>query len=73
MTLLRYIGPHDGVRLPLPKRPDVAVARGETVEVPDSYAGSLLDQPDNWEAVEPPKPKPASKAVDEKKESENGG
>lgn len=49
---VRYIGPHmDGVEL---DAIGVFVAHGDTVEVSDDLAASLLEQPSNWEAVKPP-------------------
>lgn len=68
MKTLRYIGPHDGVRLPVPKRPDVEVARGDVVEIPDAYARTLLQQPANWEAVEAPTPPTPPAPADPTKE-----
>lgn len=64
---VRYHGPHDGVRLPVPGSRDVEVARGDEIEVSDPLGRSLLEQPDNWEAVteKPPKTgKPATTAAE---------
>lgn len=52
MTRVTYIGGHDAVDLP-----EIGVenlARGESLEVDDTYADLLLEQPDNWTAGDPP-------------------
>ena len=56
---LKYIGPHSGgVAVPLPTGGSLDVPHGEAVDVPDTVAGRLLQQPGNWVKV---KPKPADK------------
>jgi len=56
---VRYIGAHDRVLIAMPSGIEVAVARGETCEVPDDLGASLLEQAANWEA---PKAHPAKAA-----------
>lgn len=51
MADVRYVGPHDAVRVPLPSGLDAVCERGATVSVPDSLADGLLEQADNWQAV----------------------
>jgi len=54
---LKYIGPHDGVEVPLPGGREIVVLRGEVADVtPDEYAARMLDQPSNWERVTHTKP-----------------
>ena len=48
MPALKYIGPHDAVEL---RDVGVTVARGESFDCPAELAKSLLEQPDNWQAV----------------------
>ena len=45
---LKYIGPHDAVEL---RDVGVTVVRGESFDCPAELAKSLLEQPDNWQAV----------------------
>ena len=68
---LTYIGPHSGgVTVPLPTGGSMDVPHGEPVDVPDSLAARLLEQPANWQRVAPPKPKAPDKAATTEKESE---
>lgn len=46
---LIYIGPHEGVTVPLPLGGEVVAKHGEEVNLPDSLAARLLEQPTNWE------------------------
>lgn len=46
---LVYIGPHEGVTVPLPLGGEVTAKRGEEVTLPDSLSARLLEQKDNWE------------------------
>lgn len=46
---VRYIGPHDQVTIPAAGV--TALNRGETFTVTPELADSLLEQPDNYEAV----------------------
>lgn len=48
---LRYVGPFDEVRVPLPTGGEINVARGELGTFPDDLAKGMLDQPVNWEPV----------------------
>lgn len=62
---LRYVGPHDGVELPLPGGSEIVVVRGEAADVtPDEYAERLLEQPSNWELAAKPKIGKAAAAVE---------
>ena len=49
MPTIRNVNPIGDIDVPLLRR---IVLRGETVEVTDEQAASLLDQPDNWQPVE---------------------
>lgn len=49
MADVRYVGPHDAVRVPLPSGLEVACERDATISVPDDLAAGLLDQPANWQ------------------------
>jgi hypothetical protein len=55
---LTYIGPTDGVEVPMPDGTgDITVAHGHSAEFPDKLAHALLEQPDNWKktkAAAPP-------------------
>jgi hypothetical protein len=70
---VKYIGPLDGVRIPLPTGREVGIERGGVLEVSDPLGRSLIEQQANWEQVaDQPAPaaaapgkKPAAKA-DEK-------
>jgi hypothetical protein len=59
---LRYIGPYTSVRVPSTAltRAPIEVAHGETADFDDDHGRALLDQPDNWELAD--EPKPAKKA-----------
>ncbi len=47
---LRYIGPHDGVDVPLPGGSAiVTVLRGAVAEFDPDHAAGLLEQEINWE------------------------
>ena len=48
---VRYIGPFDAVELEAADKAWIEVRHGETVDLPDDLATSLLEQPANWEAV----------------------
>lgn len=54
---LIYIGPHDGIVVPLPGGRFVRASRLGTIEVPANVGDSLLRQGSNWR--KPPKAKPA--------------
>lgn len=45
---VKYVGGHDEVVI---ADTGIVCGRNKTVEVPDELAESLLDQPDNWQAV----------------------
>jgi hypothetical protein len=61
--LLRYIGPHDAVEVPLPDGSQPEVEREKTLEVSDrEFAERLLEQTSNWELAKPAKEKPAKDA-----------
>lgn len=51
MKNVTYIGPFDEVEIERAPRLWTAVRNGETIEVPDDLAASLLDQTDNWTAA----------------------
>lgn len=63
---LTYVGPHDAVRVPLPTGGSPEVERGGDIDVPDSYAERLLEQPSNWQRA---KTKPAAAKAADKEES----
>lgn len=46
---VKYVGPHDGVEVPLPSGLVARCERGGTLSVPDDVAKGLLEQPTNWE------------------------
>lgn len=46
---VKYVGPHDGVEVPLPSGLVARCERGGTMSVPDDVAKGLLEQPTNWE------------------------
>lgn len=57
---IKYIGPHDRVRLPLPSGRSVELAHGDELDLDDeliperdqpALVASLLEQPSNWEQV----------------------
>lgn len=64
MSTVRYTGPHDGVRLPLPTGRDLEVAHGQEIDLASymperdlpAFVGSLLEQTDNWAQVAPKPP-----------------
>ncbi len=68
MRTVRYVGRYDAVELPLGDflGSSVIVAQGEAVEVEDGLAASLLEQPGNWEPVDPPTPPKRETAAAEK-------
>jgi len=45
---LTYVGPHDGVDVPLPDGSEPTVKHGESRDFPEEIAASLLEQGDNW-------------------------
>lgn len=49
MADVRYVGPHDGVEVPLPSGLVARCERGGTIVVPDDVAKGLLEQPTNWQ------------------------
>jgi hypothetical protein len=58
--LLRYIGPHDAVEVPLPDGSQPEVKRDEALQVSDrEFAERLLEQVSNWELAKPAKEKKA--------------
>jgi hypothetical protein len=56
---LRYVGPHDGVDVPvLATGQMITVMRGDTAELPDAVAKGLLEQGDeHWQKAVQPKSK----------------
>ncbi|HYJ69631.1 MAG TPA: hypothetical protein VEX15_18415 [Nocardioidaceae bacterium] len=48
MKKIKYVGSHDEVEI---GETGLLCKRGESVEVPDELAESLLEQPSNWEPV----------------------
>lgn len=52
MAKVRYVGPHDAVVVPDPLGGEQFCARGDVISVSALQAGSLLDQPLNWEAAD---------------------
>lgn len=64
MPSVRYIGPHDGVEVPMPNGTLSTVMHGELLETDGEHAAGLLEQPTNWQAAK----KPAAK---EKKEGDD--
>jgi hypothetical protein len=48
---LRYVGPFDQVRVPLPTGGELHAEHGGVITVPDDLAPGLLDQPTNWTAI----------------------
>lgn len=51
MKSIRYVGPAHAVDVEIAPRKYVTVANGETVEVGDALAESLLEQVDTWATV----------------------
>lgn len=55
---IQYIGMFDAVEVPAWRDPQTGYGRvaqrGEAVDIPDTIAEGLLDQPDNWAPAEPP-------------------
>lgn len=53
MTKLVYVGPHDGVDVPiLATGRVITVERDATAEIPDAVADSLLEQgPEHWQTA----------------------
>ena len=58
-----YIGPHDGVLLPLPDGREASVDRGGVIDVPDEFGGRLLEQKTNWEPAAPPPSEKKARSV----------
>ena len=56
MKTVRYVGPFAEVEIEHTPGVWVAVEHGQTVDVSDRVASSLLDQPDNWEPASKAKP-----------------
>lgn len=56
-----YYGPYPSIDVPAA---GITVEQGATVEVPDAVAVGLLEQPDNWSAVDPPKKTAAKRDSD---------
>ncbi|MEW6583475.1 MAG: hypothetical protein AB1416_12025 [Actinomycetota bacterium] len=52
---VQYVGPHDGVLIPLPDGRELQVERDGIIDVPDELAARLLEQETNWQ----PAPAPA--------------
>lgn len=50
MKSVRYLGPLHAVDVEIAPRKFLTVANGETVEVGDALAASLLEQVDTWSA-----------------------
>lgn len=48
---LKYVGPFEAVRVPLPGGGEATVERGDVLETTDTHGKGMLDQPDNWEKV----------------------
>ncbi len=68
-SVVRYVGPHDGVELNLPDGRVAEVAHGELLETTPEHAAALLEQASNWEPA-----KPSAKAKNaEPAEGEKGG
>lgn len=59
---VKYVGPHDGVEVPLPSGLVARCERGGTMSVPDDVAKGLLEQPTNWEPAKAGSAKSAEKA-----------
>ena len=65
---LTYIGPHSGgVAVPLPTGGTLDAPHGEPVDVPDTLAARLLEQPGNWERATTPKTKAARAETEKEK------
>lgn len=59
MTSIKYVGPFvDGVVVPSGFSEELACGHGESIEVDDDLANSLLDQPTNWQLASSPAPTP---------------
>ena len=55
MKILKYVGPHVAVDVPLPNGGAVmGVRQGDEVTVTDDHAARLLEQSSNWAAVVAP-------------------
>lgn len=51
MKSIKYVGPHDAVEVEVAPQRWALVNHGQVVEVGDTLAVALLDQPDNWKSV----------------------
>ncbi len=61
MAKIKYIGPHDAVRVPLPLGGEEVVERGGTLKTSDEHAANLALQ-ESWHIeVEAPKKSPSAK------------
>lgn len=65
---LTYVGPHDRVVVPLPNGGAPEVDHGGVIDIPDSHAERLLEQPTNWQragdAAKPKKDEIAARLVE---------
>ena len=48
MKQLKYVGPHVAVEVETAPRLWTEVGKNQTIQVGDSLAKALLEQPDNW-------------------------
>lgn len=64
MSVVRYVGGHEAVEVPLPSGALALVKNGETLETTGDHAAGLLEQTLNWQPVKAASPKPASKSAD---------
>lgn len=53
---VKYVGREDAVEIEHPAGQWQTVKRLGHIDVPTKLAGSLLEQEDNWQAVDPPAP-----------------
>lgn len=54
---LRYVGPHEAVRVPLPGGGEATIAHGEVLDTTDTHGEGLLEQAANWELTPERSPK----------------
>lgn len=53
LVTVKYVGPHPEIEFEPDGLGPVYLVRGETIDVDDGMAASLLEQPANWQLVKP--------------------
>lgn len=51
LVTVRYVGPHPEIEFDPDGLGLTSLVRGETIDVPEETASSLLEQPANWQTV----------------------